>query len=72
MIKIHNDGKGKHMSWEATLEMSDWLSINVTAYGETEEKAIENLKSDVQGLIWSLNHINFDSRILVDWKGDTI
>lgn len=50
-IQIYNDGKGKHQSFEATIN-EDYGSvlINGTAYGATEAEARENLLNDIAQL----------------------
>ena len=69
MIKIHNDGKGKWQSFEATW---DEQGFYLQAYGETEQEAIDNLKKERDILIMNLNNVDFSEVVYVDWKGDTI
>lgn len=73
IIKIHNDGKGKHQSFEAWIEDFDIER----GYGETESQAISeyhknvieasNKLTDLLSLPWS----GF-KREKVDWKGEPI
>lgn len=69
MIKIHNDGKGKWQSFEATL---DEQGIYLQAYGETEQEAVDNLRKERDILIMNLNNVDFSEVVYVDWKGDVI
>lgn len=39
-IKVHNDGKGKWESFEASIELD-----NVWGYGATEQEALQELKN---------------------------
>ena len=56
MIKIHNDGKEKWQSFEATC---DEQGIYLQAYGETEQEAIDNLRKERDNLIMKLNNVDF-------------
>ena len=69
MIKIHNDGKEKWQSFEATWNEQGFY---LQAYGETEQEAIDNLKKERDILIMNLNNVDFSEVVYVDWKGDTI
>ena len=69
MTKIHNDGKEKWQSFEATW---DEQGICLQAYGESEQEAIDNLREERDNLIMNLNNIDFNEVVYVDWKGDTI
>jgi len=56
MIKVHNDGKGRHQSFEASIDIHGLGDVpammnacsngtaTVNGYGETEEEAITNMK----------------------------
>ena len=69
MIKIHNDGKGKWQSFEATWDKQGFY---LQAYGESEQEAIYNLRKERDILIMNLNNVDFSEVVYVDWKGDTI
>ena len=69
MIKIHNDGKEKCQSFEATW---DEQGFYLQGYGESEQEAIDNLKKERDILIMNLNNVDFSEVVYVDWKGDTI
>lgn len=64
-ILLHNDGKGKDMSFEASI---DYCSPG-TAYGETKEEAIEQLKNDVAHLIEKLKNLDYNDILMVDCFG---
>lgn len=77
MIKIHNDGKGKYMSWEARLECDSsvvegspaFASFYFRGYGETEQEAVEDLKRLVGAIVENLKAWDYDERIEVAWDG---
>lgn len=76
MIKIHNDGKGKHMSWEARAEVSGtppgvfgFMSFNAIGYGATEDEAVEDLKSMLGSFVSQLNDLDYSSRTRIKWDG---
>lgn len=64
-ILLHNDGKGKVMSFEASLD----YSYVDTAFGETKEEAIEQLKNNVQQLIEQLKKLDYNDILMVDCFG---
>lgn len=56
-IQIYNDQKGKHHSFEATInEGYGSVQINGTAYGATEAEAKENLLNDIAQLVVKLDY----------------
>lgn len=67
MVKVHNDGKGKHNSFEA------WSDLcHGHGYGQTEAEAIEEYKAIVAKKIEELQGLDFSTTIPVDWRGDPI
>ncbi len=57
MVKINNDGKGKHQSFTAKTEfdmdlqsMSCHDSFSIEGYGSTEEEALSNLEIALKSL----------------------
>ena len=79
MIHIHNDGKGKSQSFEATIGDIDEFGNkllggdNVVGYGATPEEAIEELKQAVQKhintLTAQLSAVDYSQTLPVDWAG---
>lgn len=63
-IKVHNDGKEKNFSVDAFID----VSVN-TAFGATEEEAINNLKLEVQSVIKELQEIDYTKIQKVDCFG---
>lgn len=64
-ILLHDDGKGKAISFEASLD----YSYPDTAYGETKEEAIEQLRNNVLQLIEKLKKLDYDDILMVDCFG---
>ena len=69
MIKIHNNGKEKQQSFEATW---DEQGFYLQGQGESEQEVIDNLKKERDILIMNLNNVDFSEVVYVDWKGDAI
>ena len=63
MIKMHNDGKEKSQSFEASI--SDFDDIP-TQFGYNAEEAITNLKKEVVKTIKKLQEIDYEKIIMVD------
>lgn len=52
LVIAADDGKGKHQSWEATIEFNDaGIDFCLYAYGESEEEVRSNLELKFQELI---------------------
>lgn len=66
MILIHNDGKEKYQSFEASVDVS---GAYVYAYGETQEEAIDNLKIEVSQLTRRLQSVDYSDTQQVDCMG---
>lgn len=52
MIKVHNDGKEKYQSWEATMDVNALEGMyhgdaHLSGYGATEQEAVNNLLSSI-------------------------
>ncbi len=79
MIHIHNDGKGKRQSFEASIGDKDEFGNKllagegVTGYGATQEEAIAELKTNVQNYLDSiavkLAAVDYTQTIPTDWQG---
>lgn len=67
-IKIHNDGKEKVMSFEASLEHQH-LGLG---FGETEEEAINDLKVGVETLLKELQNLDYSQIEYVDCFGNPL
>lgn len=65
MIRVHNDGKEKSFSFDASIEVDD-LGC---AFGATEEEAIRILKEMVEGQIKRLQEIDYTKITYVDCLG---
>lgn len=79
MIKVHNDGKGKHQSFEASAEFNvadSYYHANttITGYGATEQEAIDNMKSAAKTMTDGIHYklTTFPAVTYVDYKGDPI
>ena len=66
-VKIYNDKKEKHMSFEARLEGTELIG-----YGYNDVEAIADLKRLVKGLVDSLRHVNYDDVEHIDAFGHPI
>ena len=60
MIKVYNDCKGKHQSFEASFgfckngPINGHSSVDVFGYGETEIEAVHNLRMNARDLVIDL------------------
>lgn len=70
-VKIHNDGKEKWQSFDASLDDSK-SDIYLCGYGSNKEEAINELKLNVQKKIEELQSINFDNLNWVDCVGNSL
>lgn len=70
-INVHNDGKEKWQSFEATVNNTDDY-LDLTGYGATQEEAIEELKKKVDEYIKKLQGIDYSKINKVDWAGKPI
>lgn len=55
MIKVYNDCKGKHQSFEASLvlnkdERNGHSNVEIFGYGETDIEAVHNLRQNAKSL----------------------
>ena len=69
-IKIYDDGKGKFMSFAATIDV-----LEPVGYGATEFEALESLGHQIRYLISNLAKIDTtdeDNVVHVDYKGDIL
>lgn len=66
MILIHNDGKEKDQSFEASVDVRGSYT---SAYGATREEAIQNLKVEVALLRKELDEINYEEATMIDCMG---
>jgi hypothetical protein len=71
-IKIHNDGKEKYQSFEASIDSKDIDDYNLIGYGETEEEAISELEVLIDKRIKLLQNIDWDKIRYVDCVGKTV
>lgn len=67
-IRIHNDGKEKDLSFEASI--GD-LFLE-TCFGETQEEAIDNLKTIVEKHIKELQNLDYENVRKIDGLGREI
>lgn len=67
-IKLHNDGKEKSFSFEASI---DDACVG-TVFGDSKESAIEALKQDVNSLIKKLQNIDYNDILEVDYAGNPL
>ena len=70
-VKVHNDGKEKWQSFDASLDDSK-SDIYLCGYGSNKEEAIEELKLNIKKKIEELQNINFDNITFVDCLGNPI
>lgn len=73
-IKVHNDGKEKHQSFETILFYYNEPTGDI-GYGDSEESAIENLKEIVankmkrlKNKMYNLGFMKYKVSGYVDWK----
>lgn len=76
-IKIHNDGKGRHQSFEAYI--TDTIGCNyvqIAGYGASEQDAINDLtlaiKTYVEGVNTLVNDYMDANKVYVDYNGNKI
>jgi len=74
ILKIHNDGKQKHQSFEAWLDEIDCER----GYGSTQEQAISEYKRELDShqkkIFAAAQDLAGDSfeTLMVDWRGQSI
>lgn len=66
MIKIHNDGKCKLYSYEASLVLD---GVEAVGYGDSEEEAIMYLRQEVELIKSRLQNVDYETKLYVDWAG---
>lgn len=58
-VTVTNDGKEKHHSFEAEID----LSIYLNGYGSTKEEAIDDLKHKIDNIIYNLKEIDWETDV---------
>jgi len=59
-IKVHNDGKGKHQSYEVSVSLNESANYNsnsevqMIAYGENKHEGVDNFLAEITVLIEKL------------------
>lgn len=72
IIKIHNDGKEKHQSFEASVFNVEENNTEIIGYGESLVEALYEMKLKLNSKILELQNINYDNFIYVDCVGKEI
>lgn len=70
-LKIHNDGKNKHQSFEVSLDDSESTAYLI-GYGENVEEGKEQLKKQIEKYIQELQSIDFEKFDWVDCFGNKL
>ena len=69
-VALHNDGKEKYQSFEASLKEPECIcGTHLMGFGASREEAIEELRTKVQEEIKRLQEIDYDDVIPVDCLG---
>lgn len=70
VLKVYNDGKEKHMSFEAYFDLFKDGILDITGYGEDKDDAIDNLKKKISDFVNQIDGLEWDNPVDVDYYGD--